>query len=485
VTIRASQPVLPPLRGGEIVIAPARILRELRTVELIDTREAAITAVLLEEQDQRPTGARLPLLFASGGYVAEAETRLNRKITERRSELYRLGSELARALSSASLSGASIDAFLGVAETVARRRILLLDRAGEVVGQSSPGNDLPAPAALEQRDGLALRSNGRNRDWLVHPIIVDETGQEFAVAIDLARHESAEMARLVGTQVAASAALLLSHAARQTQRDPARERERFLREVLSKRLRSAATIESRARALGLELSGPHHAALVHAPSARALNALRNALGPAQERLATPLDDGDYAFIVPANDNARARWSPETQRGGGRADVPLIVVGPRAADPSGLGASLAGARVVAELATGGLIENEGIVWAEAPEQLGIFGLLLRVQATGADGTQALNAYAGHFLSRLEAEDAQRGSALLDSLAAYLDAGGSLTDAAARLGVHRNTLTYRLNRIRELTSADITEPRQRFPLQVAFTIRRFTRALAQPSSAAGSG
>lgn len=482
--------MLPPLRGGEIVIAPARILRELRAVELIDTREltrqlteAAITAVLLEEQDQRPSGVQLPLLFASGAYVAEAESRLNRRITERRSELYRLGSELARALSSASLSGATIDAFLGVAETIAKRRILLLDRTGEVVGQSSPGADLPAPVALEQHAGLTLRSHGRIRDWLVQPLIVGGTGQEFAVAIDLAHHESAEMARLVGSQVAASAALLLSHAARQTQRDPAREREHFLREVLSERLRSATAIESRARALGLELSGPHYAALLRSPSARALDALRSTLGPAQARLGTPLDDGDYAFIIPADDNGRARWGLETQRGGGQA-MPLIVVGHRAADPTGLGASLAGARVVAELAAAGLIEGEGIVWADAPEQLGIYGLLLRVQAGGAEGTQALSAYAGHFLNRLEVEDTQRGSALLDSLAAYLDAGGSLTDAAARLGVHRNTLTYRLNRIRELTSADITEPRRRFPLQVAIAIRRFTGALAQSSSNAGS-
>ena len=72
--------------------------------------------------------------------------------------------------------------------------------------------------------------------------------------------------------------------------------------------------------------------------------------------------------------------------------------------------------------------------------------------------------------------RRGSKLLESLEAYLDAGGSLTEAAACLPVHRNTLTYRLNRIRELTHSDLSDPQVRFQLQTAIAIRRFLLVLS---------
>ncbi|WP_158880436.1 PucR family transcriptional regulator [Amycolatopsis anabasis] len=60
-------------------------------------------------------------------------------------------------------------------------------------------------------------------------------------------------------------------------------------------------------------------------------------------------------------------------------------------------------------------------------------------------------------------------LVSTLDAVLDTGGSPTEAANRLGVHRNTVTARLDRIRTL-GFDVDEPSQRLALQIACRVLR---------------
>ncbi|WP_344681268.1 helix-turn-helix domain-containing protein, partial [Saccharopolyspora taberi] len=60
-------------------------------------------------------------------------------------------------------------------------------------------------------------------------------------------------------------------------------------------------------------------------------------------------------------------------------------------------------------------------------------------------------------------------LLPTLRAVLDAGGSVKDSARALEVHRNTVTARLERLREL-GADTGDPQQRFALHLACHLLR---------------
>jgi hypothetical protein len=57
------------------------------------------------------------------------------------------------------------------------------------------------------------------------------------------------------------------------------------------------------------------------------------------------------------------------------------------------------------------------------------------------------------------DAAKGTDYLKSLAAVFDNGGDLTAAARDLYLHRNTLKYRLSRIRDLYGIDVTDPVER--------------------------
>jgi DNA-binding PucR family transcriptional regulator len=55
--------------------------------------------------------------------------------------------------------------------------------------------------------------------------------------------------------------------------------------------------------------------------------------------------------------------------------------------------------------------------------------------------------------------------VDTLVTYFMAGGVATVTAERLHVGVRTVTYRLQRIREVTGYSVDEPAQAFSLQVA--------------------
>jgi DNA-binding PucR family transcriptional regulator len=52
-----------------------------------------------------------------------------------------------------------------------------------------------------------------------------------------------------------------------------------------------------------------------------------------------------------------------------------------------------------------------------------------------------------------------------LSQYLECGGGYDATAAALSVHRSTLKYRLQRIREISGHDLADPDTDFNLQLA--------------------
>ncbi|ONM48741.1 PucR family transcriptional regulator [Nocardia donostiensis] len=77
-------------------------------------------------------------------------------------------------------------------------------------------------------------------------------------------------------------------------------------------------------------------------------------------------------------------------------------------------------------------------------------------------------------------ASAGSALADTLDAYLDCGGAVETCARQLYVHPNTVRYRLKRIGEITGRDPMNPRDAYVLRIAATVGRLTRTRNEPSS-----
>lgn len=73
-----------------------------------------------------------------------------------------------------------------------------------------------------------------------------------------------------------------------------------------------------------------------------------------------------------------------------------------------------------------------------------------------------------LQKLRSYDATHGGELMDTLFCYLQVAGSTARAAQMLTLHKNTLLYRLGRIKKILGCDLTSGEDRFQLQVSFRI-----------------
>ena len=76
---------------------------------------------------------------------------------------------------------------------------------------------------------------------------------------------------------------------------------------------------------------------------------------------------------------------------------------------------------------------------------------------------------HSLGGLLDTTARNREQLLETLQAYL-ACGSVKDAATALNLHRHTVLYRLDKLRELLGGDLDSPASRLRLQLALDLRR---------------
>jgi sugar diacid utilization regulator len=91
-------------------------------------------------------------------------------------------------------------------------------------------------------------------------------------------------------------------------------------------------------------------------------------------------------------------------------------------------------------------------------------LYRILGPGND-LQELEAFVREWLGLLIDYDKLHGTDMVPTLARYFDCGGNYDETAAALTVHRSTLRYRLQRIREIGGRDLADVDTRLNLQVA--------------------
>jgi DNA-binding PucR family transcriptional regulator len=71
----------------------------------------------------------------------------------------------------------------------------------------------------------------------------------------------------------------------------------------------------------------------------------------------------------------------------------------------------------------------------------------------------------------------GTALVETLSAFLEQASSLEATARLLFVHPNTVRYRLRRVTEVTGYAPTDPRQAFTLRLALALGRLDGVAAE--------
>jgi len=226
----------------------------------------------------------------------------------------------------------------------------------------------------------------------------------------------------------------------------------------------------RAAAIGHDLSRPHVLALLTVdatvPSTVRLPELaRTAAEPGPAPLVGPYD-GAYVLLLPAEPDpgdALRRVLAKAGQAVRAQGLVTMVAGPVARDPAGYATAFRVARGAAALrrasGRGGFVDVG---------RLGLSALLLE---TGTP--DALRRFAATVLQDVEAHEERYGGDLLATLQAWLSAGCSTAAAADALVVHRNTVTYRLGRIEQLTGRTLRDSSVRLELQLALTIREIVR------------
>ncbi len=76
-----------------------------------------------------------------------------------------------------------------------------------------------------------------------------------------------------------------------------------------------------------------------------------------------------------------------------------------------------------------------------------------------------------LKRLKEHDKESGNELYNTLKLFLRNHHNSNETAKVLNIHRNSLAYRLNKIIEISKADLDDPATEFLLQASFKIEDF--------------
>ncbi|MFI9373847.1 PucR family transcriptional regulator [Streptomyces parvulus] len=95
-----------------------------------------------------------------------------------------------------------------------------------------------------------------------------------------------------------------------------------------------------------------------------------------------------------------------------------------------------------------------------DELGLY----RILGPGND-YQQLEAFVHEWIGQLIDYDSRHHATMVDTLTRYFDCGGNYDETAASLAIHRSTLRYRLQRIRDISGNDLANVEDRLNLQVA--------------------
>ena len=211
-------------------------------------------------------------------------------------------------------------------------------------------------------------------------------------------------------------------------------------------------LRRRSRALGLR-GGMPLALVVLRPAEQGGAALARLADTTARSAPAGVRDGVVAVLIEAEDDAaaeRAAGELLAATGAGSAAVGRV-----RSDPSELRRSYDEALYALEAR-----RPNGRPVVSTFRDLGSIQLLLSLQ-----DERGVELFCDSALGRLVEHDREHGSALVESLRAYIEANGRWADAASALAVHRHTLRYRIRKIEELTGRDLADAGDRLELWLA--------------------
>ena len=494
VRLRARAPALPPLTGGELVVASIPALQSLdgrpslaRVVDHVAALGAAAMLVIGDidrEAEQVAERHRLPLIqVLSSATRSEAlEVELQRWLVERKLDVQRELSSLHLEFNGLALAGGFPALLERTARLTGKPTVLQGPDLAVRLRRQPPSGGI----SIELVDAALAASRPAAERWARE--LLRANGEPPIVRLDLPElrlvHMLAGVRDRTGTGAYMSlvgrpielgerdaGALLAAAGAGSIElvREDASEaaRDAVEGDLLDRLARGDVSdpdaLIRRAHRLGYDLAQPQLAlALRGEETAEHLVETLPTLAPQQQPLAGQRGD-EVLVLLPTGDAADDRalglvrdWHRELAAGQGTLSAG--VSGP-VEGAAGLSQALGEATQALDL--GEQLFGAGALVAFA--DLGIFTFLLR-----SHNPPALHEFHSAMLGRVSTYDGTKGAELIQTLEAYFASRCSPDATAKRLHLHRNSLLYRLRRIEEIAGVRLDDPETRLLLHLALRV-----------------
>jgi PucR family transcriptional regulator, purine catabolism regulatory protein len=511
--LRPNPPAFGHLSGGELVLLAAptlelldeRLTLEAAVRQLADLGVAAVAHVGTVTKEARGAADEtgVPLLhLPKDAELGPLEREASRLITERRRAVQRRGQEVGRRLMELAIAGEPLASTVRELAELARRPVALEGRDGRLLAYQTPGGRGPARdrieplLAREEPDlGRWLRATAASspadpptatyhldRTWsrIVAPVS-GRDGWLGSLSLIVPRGEAGPEDALVTSRGAAACAVVLAR--EQAAASVRREVElHVLDEVLDGALRSETTLIQQAKRLGHDLEAPHVALVARLDHPAGTGPVRAqgrddrwaTLGEVVARAGTPRS-GRALWRVRHN-SAEIVWPVAAGVEAARIArlihedlTSLVPTNGGGAVSLGLGTPRAGLQGIRRshqearqaLTLGRRLHGPGHLTRF--DDLGVYRLIF-----AAEGLPELRSLHEEALAPLLAYDRLNNAELIRTLDAFFAARCSPKEAATILHVHRNTVLYRLDRVREITGYDLDDANVRLRLQLALHV-----------------
>lgn len=363
-------------------------------------------------------------------------------------------------LSAASGSGDGVGGIAGAVHRLTGYPVAIEDRFGNLQAWEGPGrpDPYPKPDAARYEELLVEAARG------VAPVRVGER------LLALARHRGEILGSVAlidpGRGSGEREAFTLDHACTALALELAHLRniaevELRLRRELMDDLITGTDDDSayaRAAAVGHDLHGPHYLAVVQWVGMAADDVFVHAVGRSAASLGMrsllARRPGMAVLVLQGRPRPDALHQAVGREVGSLTGS--IGIGGRCERPGEIPRSFGEALRALEVRQRSRSPNGTTVF----DELGLY----RIFGPGGDYREA-ELFVREWLGTLLDYDAAHHADLVQTLTQYFDCGGNYDGAAAALSIHRSTLRYRLQRIRDISGSDLSDVDSRLNLQVA--------------------
>ena len=507
---RPSPPVFPSLEGGELALISMRDLQVLGpegglSKVLHRLLEANISGVAVQgefgsDAIEMANADGLPLFtIPNSASLPQVERDIIRLIVDRSAYILQRANNLQRELNQITLDGGGLEAIASQIQHVTEQPFIVLNSSGHIVtaaglgvGQSNLGQlQMALPNVMQLRSwavgrnfdaqnrtngvlSLAAPSRSQLREYrecAIEQVIVSEEVQGYCLLLRKGSNQAplSPIEEIAVTQGAAAAAIdWVTRNAVGAAED--RMRASFLDELLASSIADEQAWIRRGQSVGYNLEEPHAAWMLDGEG----------ISDWPEAVMKPLTEIWPRLLSSQREDRLLVYCPlsgEEEEMGLESKHQALEIAERVLATNPSGKLHIGVGSITTSPSGWLQSQQQAweclrvnkIWGTTPvtlfEDLGLYQFLTLLSTFPETESFCQSA-----LGALLTYDENRNSELLDTLNAFFTCHGNISLAATYLQIHRNTLTYRLNRISEITHLELNDADVRFGLQLAIKLHQ---------------